>query len=417
MDRQKELLKHIGKEARGIEIGPYFSPLAPKREGYNCLSLDVFDTETLKRRAATDPSLPPEKVELIEPVDLVGSAVTIDRLCRAKGFDGDFDYVVSSHNFEHLPNPIAFLQACGRVLRRGGYLSMALPDKRACFDFFRSRTSLSAWIEAFFDGRERPTHAQIFDQNGLIASAEMCGRTAITFFLDEDVDRISVTPALQEAFAAWKQKRETQDASYYDVHCWVFTPSSFRLLLSDLYFLGLSPFAVEEVSETTVSEFYAHLRLAGYKTFSGEEAEAYHAARERMLRDVLCDEARAAGREIALFEHMRARYRRIGWNAPIVMARALKILLRTRKPALLRQYLAICDSVFFDADFYRQNYGVSDAATHYLLAGARLGFDPGPFFSTRQYLERNPDVAERGVNPLAHYELSGRPEGRQPALR
>jgi SAM-dependent methyltransferase len=420
MDRQTELLKHISKEARGIEIGPYFSPLAPKREGYNCLSLDVFDTETLTHRATMDPSVPQEKVDHIEAVDLVGSAVTIDALCQASGVELGFDYIVSSHNFEHLPNPVAFLQACGRVLKKGGYLSMALPDKRACFDFFRPRTSLSAWIDAFFERRERPTHAQIFDQDGLIANAAIGGRSAITFFVDEDVERISVSPTLHEAFAAWKQKRETNDAAYYDVHCWAFTPSSFRALLSDLFFLGLSPFAVEEVTDTAAAEFYAHLRHVGYKTFSPEETRAYYAARQQMLRDAVSEESSVAssGRQLDVFEHVRARYRRIGWNAPIVAARGLRLLLQSRNVALARQYFAICNSVFFDAGFYARIYGgVGDAATHYLLDGARQSFDPGPFFSTAQYMERNPDVAASGMNPLAHYELFGRSEGRRPALR
>ncbi|WP_424361264.1 methyltransferase domain-containing protein [Methylocystis parvus] len=419
MDRQTELLKHVSKDALGVEIGPYFSPLAPKRDGYNCLSLDVFDTEAVKARARMDPSLSDEKVELIETIDLVGSAVNIDALLREKGVAGDIDYVVSSHNFEHLPNPIAFLQACGRVIRKGGYLSMALPDKRACFDFFRPRTNLSAWIEAYFEGRGRPTLAQIFDQDSSIARCANGETSSITFFVGEDIEKISVAPALREAFAAWAQRREVGDQNYYDVHCWVFTPSSFRMLLSDLYFLGLSPFAVEEVTDSALSEFYVHLRHEGYKAFSPEETEAHDAARQLLLRGAVAEEARVAhaGREFEIFDHMRARYRRIGLNAPLVWARALKLFLKRRNLALVRHYLAVCDSVFFDPAFYRETYGVADAATHYLLEGASQGFDPGPFFSTRQYLERNPDVAKTGVNPLAHFEIFGRAEGREPALR
>ena len=49
---------------------------------------------------------------------------------------------------------------------------------------------------------------------------------------------------------------------------------------------------------------------------------------------------------------------------------------------------------------------------HYLRYGANDGEEPGPLFSGRQYLERNPDVAKAGRNPLLHYELFGRGEGR-----
>jgi len=78
---------------------------------------------------------------------------------------------------------------------------------------------------------------------------------------------------------------------------------------------------------------------------------------------------------------------------------------------------AVRNSAFFDAAFYlEQNPDVRerglDPAVHYLLEGARQQRDPGPHFSTSDYLARNPDVAEAGVNALAHYEMSGRKENR-----
>ena len=54
-----------------------------------------------------------------------------------------------------------------------------------------------------------------------------------------------------------------------------------------------------------------------------------------------------------------------------------------------------------------------DAALHYLAYGAREGRDPGPRFSTHEYLVQFPDVAASGLNPLAHYEMFGRREKRR----
>jgi len=45
MDRRHEVTKFISREQVGIEIAPYFAGLAPKRDGYQCLVLDVFDTK------------------------------------------------------------------------------------------------------------------------------------------------------------------------------------------------------------------------------------------------------------------------------------------------------------------------------------------------------------------------------------
>jgi len=68
---------------------------------------------------------------------------------------------------------------------------------------------------------------------------------------------------------------------------------------------------------------------------------------------------------------------------------------------------------FFDVDFYHYRYdglygAEEDALEHYMQAGWKLDFDPSPYFSTFYYLHKNSDVAERGVNPLAHFVLRGK---------
>ena len=42
------------------------------------------------------------------------------------------------------------------------------------------------------------------------------------------------------------------------------------------------------------------------------------------------------------------------------------------------------------------------------------GRDPNPLFDTSFYLEKNPDVAQAGVNPLLHYSEYSWREGRDP---
>ncbi|EKD69862.1 MAG: hypothetical protein ACD_46C00712G0008 [uncultured bacterium] len=51
-----------------------------------------------------------------------------------------------------------------------------------------------------------------------------------------------------------------------------------------------------------------------------------------------------------------------------------------------------------------------EPAQHYLRFGAKKGYDPGPHFSTRDYLALYPDVYQ--MNPLVHYEAFGKAEGR-----
>ncbi|MGU3329539.1 rhamnan synthesis F family protein [Methylobacterium mesophilicum] len=73
-------------------------------------------------------------------------------------------------------------------------------------------------------------------------------------------------------------------------------------------------------------------------------------------------------------------------------------------------------SALFDADWYRTTYvpdlPPNQAARHYLREGAARGMNPGPLFDGAWYLGNNADVAEAGLNPLLHYLISGRAEGR-----
>jgi len=72
-------------------------------------------------------------------------------------------------------------------------------------------------------------------------------------------------------------------------------------------------------------------------------------------------------------------------------------------------------SLLFDAAWYCKNYGYGeylDAAEHYLKIGWREGKNPSAFFSTADYLQKNPDVAEADLNPLLHFEKCGLREGR-----
>jgi len=281
MDRREQILKHVDKGKQGLEIGPWFAPLAPRREGYNCLSLDVFDTETLRKRAERDPNIPDSSIPLIEEVDIIGSATDLEEAIVARGAAGTFDYIISSHNFEHLPNPIKFLKGCETALKPGGYLSMAVPDKRACFDYFRPISTLGAMIEAYLEERDRPTPIQLFDymiQHSRYRSGE---QEVGSFPINLDPRGIFAIKVLRDSYRSLLNAVKSEDRSYQDAHCWVFTPTSFHVAMLDLAFLGLSHFSVEEISESHGNEFYVHLRNQGAAAL--EESEFFD-ARQKLLQ-------------------------------------------------------------------------------------------------------------------------------------
>lgn len=72
---------------------------------------------------------------------------------------------------------------------------------------------------------------------------------------------------------------------------------------------------------------------------------------------------------------------------------------------------------FFDEKYYISQYpDVADhdfsPLEHYLLIGWKDRYDPSAAFSTRGYLEANPDVSAIRVNPLLHFLQHGLAEGR-----
>lgn len=70
-------------------------------------------------------------------------------------------------------------------------------------------------------------------------------------------------------------------------------------------------------------------------------------------------------------------------------------------------------SSFFDEKWYRETYNVSsNAASHYLNEGWKKDYNPSLKFSSKDYLINNPDIKD--VNPLLHYEVFGKYEGRRP---
>lgn len=75
----------------------------------------------------------------------------------------------------------------------------------------------------------------------------------------------------------------------------------------------------------------------------------------------------------------------------------------------------------FDVTFYRARYPSlpdtdDEVIAHYLKLGWVLGYDPCDWFSTRDYILANPDVAEARINPFVHYLLVGAAEGRKLAI-
>jgi SAM-dependent methyltransferase len=75
--------------------------------------------------------LPLEEVDILDDGERLG---TIS--------DGSLDFVIANHFLEHCKDPLLTLSYFARVLRPGGIVYLAVPDKRHTFDVDRPVTSL-----------------------------------------------------------------------------------------------------------------------------------------------------------------------------------------------------------------------------------------------------------------------------------
>ena len=70
------------------------------------------------------------------------------------------------------------------------------------------------------------------------------------------------------------------------------------------------------------------------------------------------------------------------------------------------------DETYYLAQVSSDNDLKLPPAIHYHRIGWKLGFNPTPWFDTKDYLNRNNDVREKDIDPFKHYIEYGRSEGR-----
>ena len=78
--------------------------------------------------------------------------------------DAGYDFVLSSHNLEHMANPIKALNNWKCVLKPRGFLLLVLPDKHRTFDYRRPVTTLEHMRDDYAHdmGEDDMTHVEEF---------------------------------------------------------------------------------------------------------------------------------------------------------------------------------------------------------------------------------------------------------------
>ena len=125
---------------RGLEIGALQRPL---RVPDHC-RVTYVDRLPLRELLAHYPELHGQPIR--QP-DLIDDGETLGRVEA-----NSQDFVIANHFLEHCQNPIQTLLNMSRVLKDGGILYMAVPDKRFTFDIERPVTPYAVLAETFRQG-------------------------------------------------------------------------------------------------------------------------------------------------------------------------------------------------------------------------------------------------------------------------
>lgn len=249
MNREKKILQHIDKDGHGIEIGPSHNPIAPKREGYKVHIIDHMSREELIKKYK-DHGV---SIDNIEEVDFVWRGEEYSELTGKSKY---YDWVIASHVIEHAPDLIAFLNNCDTILKDNGVISLVIPDKRYCFDHYRSITGISQIIDNHL-------HINRIHSPGTVAEyfLNVVSKGGTIGWNSNTAGEYSFIHSLDDALQG--MKLVMNENAYLDVHAWCFVPHSFRLIIHDLYCLGIIPFKEVSFYPTSGCEFYVTLGRSG----------------------------------------------------------------------------------------------------------------------------------------------------------
>lgn len=296
IDRLQFLLHGLQKDHfKGIEIGAYYNPLAPKAKNWHTLVIDYAAKPVLienfhRKIDESGRNDIADMVSNIEDVDIVWAGGSLEELFRNQSINGQMDYFLSSHNIEHSIDVIDYLRGASACLKPDGWIAMAIPDLRFTFDFFRNPTTFGDALLARQLGNRLHPPAMLLDNdlNYLLSDGQSCWITS------QPLGRLSFHDDPNTVYHNYSLAIGSSTADYKDCHRWVFTPASFELLLFDLHWTGLCNLKIDSLvaAEQGVlgSEFLVRLSNTPAHAFSGDEIKA------RRLALQLKNQAQLAGR-------------------------------------------------------------------------------------------------------------------------
>lgn len=271
--RNEFLYKDISKKSNILEIGPSFSPLYPKSEGYNTEIVDYLDETQLKKEYSSNT----EKIlDKIEKVDYVCSRHYADIIKKYKFYD----IIAASHVIEHVVDLIEFLNDCSKLLKDNGKIKLIIPDKRYEFDYFKEESSIRNVIDGHIYRKNCASHSlgtkveSILNTVHIDGSGTYISNSALVYKEDMKFSWDRISNGIVNSLVT--EINNYNEDKYINMHSWIFTPKSFEILIYQLNILRFTDLKIEEIFTIKNSvEFYVTL-IKKKEIFDGDYMANLH---------------------------------------------------------------------------------------------------------------------------------------------
>jgi predicted SAM-dependent methyltransferase len=151
MTGKRDLFTNLFIAGEGIEIGALHNPLIVPESA----KVKYVDRTTVSELRKQYPELNQEN---LVNVDIISDGEKLENIN-----DDSQDFVIANHFLEHCQNPLIALKNILRVVKAGGIVYLAVPDKRYTFDIDRSVTKFEH-LEKDYAGGPETSKKQHFEE-------------------------------------------------------------------------------------------------------------------------------------------------------------------------------------------------------------------------------------------------------------
>ncbi|MBI1731188.1 MAG: methyltransferase domain-containing protein [Gammaproteobacteria bacterium] len=137
---RRRALAYIHLRGTGLEIGALHNPM-PVLPGVRVRYVDRLPETDLRTEYNEHADVPKTSIDMVEDAHVLPSVA-----------DGSQDFLIASHIIEHMESPLLALRNWLRVLRPGGMLYLAIPDRDRTFDRNRPVTAFSHVLDDLRNG-------------------------------------------------------------------------------------------------------------------------------------------------------------------------------------------------------------------------------------------------------------------------